>query len=246
MSEGIYTPPPPPPLPPVTPPPQRPSNPNAYDFVKPFTFVFDDPEWLKKILIGGLFYLAAFVLIGIPFLGGYLARLIRNVIAGVERPLPEWDDLGEYFSEGLRLVGVGLCFMLPLLVVMGLMVIPLVLAGNSGSDAAQSFAGVGASCVWCLVVPLSLVLAVFMPAVYLRVVVTQRFGAAFEFGEIWNFVRGNFTNYVLALLVYMVANFASQLGVIALCIGIIFTAFWSVVVTGYAFAQTYRLSPIKW
>ena len=116
MSEGTYTPPPPPP-PPPPPAPPAPTAPAGFDFVRPFAFVFDDPRWLPKILVGGLFYLLGFLLIGFFFIMGYQARLARNVIAGVQNPLPEWDDLGEYFGEGLRLIGVVLVWIIPLAIV---------------------------------------------------------------------------------------------------------------------------------
>ena len=72
---------PPPPAPPLTTPPAA-----QLDFAKPFTFVFEDPRWLNKILIGGLFYLAGFLVIGWFFILGYVARLTRNVVGGVAQP----------------------------------------------------------------------------------------------------------------------------------------------------------------
>src|SRR5207237_1112966 len=74
-----------------------------YDFIKPLAFVFEDPNWIPKLLMGGLFTLASVLLVGIFFIYGYLARLVRNVVAGVEHPLPEWTDLGEMFGEGAML-----------------------------------------------------------------------------------------------------------------------------------------------
>src|SRR5256885_15302463 len=96
MSEVNAYPPPPPP-----PPPSRPASP-AFDFIQPFAFVFQDERWVTKVLLGGLFYLAGFFIVGIFFILGYCARLARNVIAGVEKPLPEWDDLGVYFTDGVK------------------------------------------------------------------------------------------------------------------------------------------------
>ena len=61
--------------------------------------------------------LASAFIVGAFFLYGYLARLARNVIAGAAHPLPEWDDLGEYFSEGLRLFCVALVYTLPLIAI---------------------------------------------------------------------------------------------------------------------------------
>src|SRR6185503_1108289 len=76
MSEVASVAPPPPPPPPVA------TETPSYDFGKPFSYVFDDPRWVNKILIGGLFYLAGFMIIGWFFVLGYMARTARNVIRG--------------------------------------------------------------------------------------------------------------------------------------------------------------------
>src|SRR6266550_1428226 len=95
---------------PAVPAPPRPQ----YDFLKPLTFVFEDPNWIPKILMGALFSLAGVLLIGIFFVYGYLARLVRNVVAGVEHPLPEWTDLGDMFGEGAMLFVATILYMIPI------------------------------------------------------------------------------------------------------------------------------------
>ena len=84
-----------------------------------------------------------------------------------------------------------------------------------------------------------------MPAALLRVVVTGEFKAGFEIGAIWNFIRANAGNYILAFVAWMVARFAAGLGFILLCVGILFTIFWAMLVAGYAFGQVYRLSKVR-
>src|SRR6185369_381584 len=126
MSEVIETPPPPPPPPPAPGPPPGSEPPKTtFDFVKPFAFVFEDARWINKVLIGGIFQLLAMMLIGVPFLLGYLAKLVRNVIADVALPLPEWDDLGEMFNEGLRLVGVAILYALPFIMLICMVMLPV-------------------------------------------------------------------------------------------------------------------------
>src|SRR4051812_13483815 len=98
--------------PPPPPPPPRPPQ-SGFDFVRPLAFVFEDPNWIPKILLGGLFMLASVVLVGVFFVYGYCARLVRNVVNGVQFPLPEWDDLGECFAEGLRLFFVTFVYIVP-------------------------------------------------------------------------------------------------------------------------------------
>lgn len=222
-----------------TPPPPPPTESRYIDFGKPFTFVFQDPDWLKKILIGGLFYLAMIVLVGIFFVLGYCARLARNVAAGAPRPLPEWDDLGDYFVEGLKLAVIAIIYAIPFIAVI---MIPVIGAGvaegiGGGEDAVAAIFGG----VWCLMLPLLVILWFWIPAALLFAAVSGRFEEGFNFPAIFGFIKNNFLNFLLAILIHLVGNFVSQFGIILLCVGILFTSFWSALVSTYAFADAYRL-----
>jgi len=197
------------------------------------------------MLIGGVFMLASIFIIGGIFVMGYLARLMRNVIGGVTAPLPEWDDLGDYFAEGLRLFGVALLYMLPIFVIAMAAIIPAAIAGSFRQEEIRQLGGGLAGCVWCLVVPLSLALSVWVPAALLFAVVEQNFAAGFNFRRIWDFIKGNVGNYILAVVVFIVARFAAGFGVILFCVGVFITVFWSMVVGAYAIADVYRLSSTK-
>lgn len=235
-----YVPPPPPP-PPSTVTPAIPGV-NQLDFAKPFTYVFDDPRWMQKILIGGLFYLAGFFIIGWFFILGYLARTARNVIADQPNPLPEWDDLGEFFNDGARLIGVVLLYILPIVAIAILMMVPSIAMSSIDNEAAQAFGSGMAGCLWCVMVPLSLAVMIFMPASLLFAAVERRTGAGFDFARIWAFIRNNIGNYLLAVVVYLVARFLGGFGIMLLCVGVIFTGFWSMLITTHAFAQVYRIA----
>jgi len=231
----------------IEPPPPPPPSEPSLDFLRPFTFAFDDPRWLPKILMGGLFALASIFLIGIFFIYGYMARLARNVIKGVQYPLPEWDDLGEYFTEGLKLFAVALVYAIPVILIAGIAIVPMIIinAGADNNEALRSFAGMSASCVWCVMFPISIALAVWMPAALLMVVVTGEFSAGFDFRRIWQFIRANVGNYILAFVVWLVARFAASFGFILLCVGVFFTAFWAFCVAAYAFGEVYRMSKVR-
>ena len=235
---AVLSPPPPPPPPPDS---GRPT----FDIAKPFQYVFEDPDWVQKILIGGLFYLAGFLIIGWFFIFGYVARTARNVIAGVERPLPEWQELGEFFNEGLRLFGVMLVYILPIIVLVFAIMIPAGLLGAIDNEGLNALGGTFAGCISCLFVPLSLLVTFFLPASLLFAAVEQRFGAAFEFGRIWPFIKQNIGNYLLAIVVYLIARFIAGFGIMLLCIGVIFTGFWSFLIRAHGFAQAYRLATRK-
>lgn len=186
--------------------------------------------------------LASVFIVGAFFVYGYMARLVRNVIAGVTHPLPEWDDLGEYFVEGLRLFCVVLVYALPLIGLVIVFIVPSIVAQSLDNDVLRNIGGAMAAFVWCLIFPLSLALAIWLPGALVSSVVERRFGAAFEFAQIAGFIKANIGNYLLAFVVWLVVRMIVPFGFILFCVGIVFTSFWSIVVAAYAFAQVWRLA----
>ena len=210
--------------------------------MRPFSFVFDDPNWVPKILLGGLFLLLAFILIGAFFIFGYLAQLVRNVVDGKERPLPEWDTLGDYFTEGLMLFCVMLVYSLPVVIIAVAIGIPSAFLGALEHEGYRNIGGGLLSCASCFMFPVAFAVYFFLPAGLLMSITQRRFGAAFELGRLWEFIRENFANYLLAIVVAIIARFIGGLGIILLCVGVLFTDFWAMLASAHAFAQTYRLS----
>lgn len=220
-----------------------PSRP-AFDFLKPLAFVFEDKRWIEKMLFGALFALASILLIGIFFVYGYLARLVRNVVGGVEPALPEWTDLGDMFGEGFFLFLLTLIYMVPLWALL-ILIIPFSILGNVDSYAAEAAGAIGSFLVMLVMVPLGFALAVWLPAALLHAAVKRDFRAGFEFRTIAAFIRNNALNYVLAYLDWLVARMATPLGFLLCCVGVFATSFWSMCVGTYAFAQVYRIAETR-
>src|SRR5262245_51318703 len=90
----------------------------SIDFGRAFQFYFEDPEWLKKTLIGGGLYLAGtltLIVLGaglllIAMVSGYAMRVMQRAYAGDPRPLPEWEDYGGMMKDGLKLLGLSLAY----------------------------------------------------------------------------------------------------------------------------------------
>jgi hypothetical protein len=222
----------------------------SVDFGRSFTLVTEDPEWVKKILIGGVFTLACALLVGVPFVLGYFSRTLRNVVDGQPRPLPEWDDLGGLFNEGLRLTAVYLVYALGVVAVLaalGCVVMLPVMAlsggGRSSSDALGILGGLGLVGLWGLVMLASLTLAIYLPAALARSALRGTVADGFATGEILGFIRANLGNYLISLVIYLLASFLSQFGIILCCVGLFPAAFWAYMVLAVALGQTVRLSP---
>src|SRR5262249_30779361 len=150
----------------------------------------------------------AVILIGGPLVAGYWLRVIARVGRGETRPLPDWDDLGGLFMDGLKAIGLYLVCLLALLLPLGgLRRAPGLVAGglSKGSEgAAASVAGLGVLGLYCAFFLMMLILLVYLPAVFVRLALSGRFGVGFEFGENLAFIKRNLGNYALAILVYIV------------------------------------------
>ena len=218
------------------------------DFGRSFTYVSEDPDWLKKVLIGGLFGLACMVLVGIPFVLGYFSRTLRNVAAGTRPELPEWDDLGGLFEEGLRLTVVYLLYTLGVLVVLGVfgaaLLVPVFLASGSGKgrDALAAVSALGIVALYGVIMLVSLALAIYLPAALARSALRGSVADGFAWRENFAFITANLANYALSLVSYLVAGFLAQFGVLLCCVGVFPAAFWSYLVLASALGQTARLS----
>jgi hypothetical protein len=226
-------------------PPPPPSSSQTIEFGRPFLFVFEDPDWIKKILIGGLFYLAAFLIVGIFFVFGYAVHLARNVMQGAPRPLPEWDDLGGIFVDGVKVTIVSLIYAVPLILVWLLLFGGMAAIGAFGEEQLEGPAAGMVGCFMPIFILLVLAYSVFLPAALLMYVASGSIGEALNMRKAIRFVINNPANYVLAFIINLIANFISQFGIILLCIGVLFTSFWAVLVSAYAFADAYRLAKTR-
>jgi Protein of unknown function (DUF4013) len=220
------------------------------DLGRAFRFVVEDPDWIKKILIGGVFTLLAVVVIGAPFVMGYLVRLTRNVARGEPRPLPEWDDLGGLFMDGLRALVVYLGHLVAALILPitlgGLLIVVMTASSGGGSagdvvGAVAAFAMVGVYAIGGL---LMLALMVYVPAALLRFALYDRVSAGFAPREVAGIIRRNIGPYLLAVLLYLVANFASQVGVVLCCVGVFPLGFWSGCILAWGMGEVARRDPV--
>jgi hypothetical protein len=231
--------------------PPRPAPPTL-DFGRCFTFLTEDPDWVKKVLLGGLFTLGSFLIVGAFFVAGYLARFMKGVAAGSPRPLPEWDDLSGIFQDGLRVVGLYFLYAVGLVVAMAILACPfgLMFGGLSGfsrpGDAQEVLAaigGLGIMLAYGVMMLLGLALQLVTPAALARVVFKDDLAAGFDLKRVFGFVRQNLGNYLLSLVVFLLANFLAQFGVLLCCVGLFPAVFWAYLTLGYALGETVRLNP---
>jgi len=215
------------------------------DIGKSFTYVFEDPNWIMKLVIGGLVSLVPIVNFAAL---GYMITTLKNVADGQAQPLPEWSNFGDYFMKGLYLfVGI-LIYFIPVIVLYCCMFVLSMVAGmgaSGNSDAGGALAtlvGLLSFCLWCLVILFVLVVAVMLPAAFTRYAVSNQLSVFWDFRGNFDLISKNLSNYIIALLIAWVAGFVAGFGVILCFIGVVFTSFWAQLVGAHVYGQFWRVS----
>jgi hypothetical protein len=219
------------------------------DIGSAFTFVFDDEEWIKKLAIGGGIALGSIILLPLLGLGlllllpllGYMLEVLKNVRDGQSRPLPEWTDFGGFFKTGLVIFGISLVYSIPTIILFCASSTANALPGlmDLDSDAAGAIALV-ATCLSCIQFLVSLLINAILPAAWIRYAQFGTFGSALQFGQVFGFITANIGDYLIAILLSWVASFIASFGIILCLVGVVFTFFWSLLVSANLYGQLAR------
>ncbi|MDD3825909.1 MAG: DUF4013 domain-containing protein [Anaerolineae bacterium] len=217
------------------------------DIGKAFAFVFDDDQWITKILIGagilllGLLFswvLLIPLILAFAILSGYMVEIVRRVIRGDLNELPEWEDWGTLIADGLKSLIIGIVYALPGILISICLGIPGGILSDNGEGIGALF-GVAASCLSFL---WTIVMLVLLPAAIAFWVARDDLGAAFRFGEIIDFVRNNLATYLVTMVMTLVASIIGSLGSVVCGVGALVTIPYSYMVMGHLYGQAYRVS----
>ncbi len=214
------------------------------DIGKSFSYVFEDPDWVKKVLIGGVINLIPIVNFAAT---GYGLEELRRTYEGPELPLPEWDNFGGYFMKGLVTFVAGLIYSIPAILIYCCAFVLLSASGGGtttggrstgGGGPLESIAGIAFACAGCLIALYAIALVLLLPALFARYAITGQFGAFFQFGPAWQLIQTNIGGYVLAVIVFVLASLiAGIVGGIVCGIGAAWTGFWATLVGANLFGN---------
>jgi hypothetical protein len=214
------------------------------DIGKSFGYVFDDDEWITKLLIAaGILLLGIFFfwLLFIPsilaalLLGGYGVEITRRVIRGDTQVLPEWDNWGELLVDGLKAWIIELVYGLPIIA------LSVCLGPASGilAEDAQEVSALLSVCLSGFSFLWSIAIGLLLPAAIAMFVAEEEVSAAFRFGDVIGLVRDNFVTYLLVLVIGWVAAFIGGLGLLVCGVGVLVTAPYAGWITAHIRGQAY-------
>ncbi len=208
------------------------------DFGKAFTFAFDDPDWLKKIVLAALISLIP--LIGQFYLIGYGLEVARRVIRRQPSPLPD-VAFSECLALGFKSFVIGLVYAIPVFVlILPGVIIPTVIYTNGESGSAEPLIVAFTVCCTGLAVLYGIALWIWLPAAHGNFLATGQLGAAFRFSEVFALIKAAPGAYLMVLLGGLIGGFIAPLGSIACAVGVLVTGVYAVVLSGHLYGQAYN------
>jgi hypothetical protein len=231
------------------------------DVGKAVSFVFEDEEWVSKMLLGAVILL-------IPVFGwfaviGYAIAVVRNVIADEPRPLPAWQDLGRFFMDGLMFWIATLVYAIPFLILICPIALTWVLPALAGEQEEVANVLVGVSVfvsvgLGCLAGLYGILLGLVTPVLQIRYAETGEIGSCLRLGEVFRFLFANIGSVVIAQVLLWIASvvvgmiistLVGVLGIIPICgwilgaaLGLLMLPFsvWLMVFSGHLYGQIAR------
>ncbi|MGB9199977.1 DUF4013 domain-containing protein [Methanobacterium sp.] len=180
-------------------------------------------DW-KKVIILGILFILSFIIIGIFFVFGYYLRIVKSTIAGIDE-LPEFEDWGNMFIDGLKVLVVNFIYLLipGIIIFVGVFTsIASLAATNTSIYTAPTsfFALIGITGIIGII--LALIFALFAHIAIANMALNDEIGAAFRFNEIRDKIKmigwGKYITWYIFMLItgFVVGLIASILNIIPL------------------------------
>jgi len=199
-----------------------------------FSYIFEDQDWFKKLLLPALCML-------IPVVGwmvavGWALKAAKNVMDGVENPLPDLD-FGNDILRGFFAFLISFVYSLPV------SILSSVSGWISGwnmhnSEVAMWGFGIFTGVIGLIAFLLGVVTSFLSLVAVGNYIAKDDLGAAFRLGEVWKLLMNNLGDWVLVALGTLLAvGIIGPLGTIACVIGVVLTMTFGLAVMGHLMGQ---------
>jgi hypothetical protein len=210
------------------------------NYGRAFSYVFEDPDWLKKV---GIAALLSLTIIGLIPVFGWSLEVTRRIINGEPDLLPDWSNFSDFLSKGFQGVVIYFVYVLPAIIINSCAnVIPAIISSMEG-DTAQTMAmvfSIVSICLGCVVFVYSVAAGLVLPAALGNFVATGQIGAGFRFNEVFGLFRAAPGPFIIVYLLSILTSIIALLGLIACIIGVWFTIAYSTAINAHLWGQAYR------
>jgi len=134
--------------------------------------------------------------------GGYSLRIIKSTLAGIEE-VPDFDNLGELFIDGIKIIIVGIVYMIVPLIIYFVALLPIMFT----NDPTSLMSGLT---IFILIIDFILFIIfalVLYPAIVNMALYDSEIGAAFRFSEVLDLIKAiGWGNYILWIIAIIIAT----------------------------------------
>lgn len=186
-------------------------------------------DWTKIIILAVILLIPIVNFIGM----GYVIRIIKGTLAGLD-DLPDFDEVGELFIDGLKVLVVGIVYAIPIWIISAIFGViiglifpattPTYIDTTSTALITTMIVSYAALIIAALIVGLIEIVAIVNMAYY-----DGDLGAAFRFSDILNYIStigwGKYiiTYIVIALISGIITLVAGFVGILIFFVGVIIT-----------------------
>lgn len=206
-----------------------PPKPGRMQYMQSINYITESPKWLMNLLCLGLCMVIPVV--GPLVMLGYQYEIIESlhVRPGSRYPDFDFNRFVDYLVRGLWPFLIGLIvglIMFPIVLVIEVVTVGVI--GAVGAAAGDDGAGIAAVIMFPLlflsILGLSLLMQIIAMPLQLRAGLGQDFGAAFNASFVKQFIGNTWKEMILAgIFIFAVALVAEFVGLLMLCVGIVFT-----------------------
>jgi hypothetical protein len=219
------------------------------DYARAFTFLTEDKNWVTKLIVGAVISFFSFLILPIFFLIGYMVAVTRQVLNHQELPLPEWDNWGDLFRDGIIVSVVQLVYTLPfwlLACIGGVATVGFGFISGDAPDLASAGFISTMLLIGCLALIFTIALFFITPAIFIQYVRHNEFAACFRFGEVLGIARANIVPILISALalfavLFVLSTVTVFVSFIIPCIGSVIGWIISVLISPYIMIATGHL-----
>ena len=204
------------------------------DLGKAFSSFFRDPAWFTKTLVAGLWMILSVFGIGLLVLIGYFVQIAQRAMRREDPVLPRWDGIGRKLALGFRFCVVYLVYLVPVLLLLFPVMFILALTGGGEETATLPIIlSIYTFGVTLLLIPYGVCLSLVSPIILYRFAERERIGDAIDFVRVVRQFGNNWQNTLAVALIGIGIQSIAPVGIMILGVGIVFTLFYSLVVTAH-------------
>ncbi len=206
------------------------------------TFIFKDEYWFKKITLPAICILIP--LIGQVVVAGWSLKIAKNVIDGIEEPLPDLDFV-EDLKRGIFFLGIQIVYSVPTYLFSSIIVwLSTTLIKNITMSMDEISVLTLLSFIFYTII--LIFFTICAQIAQMNFITKNDFKAAFKLKEIWHLFTANPFDWILVYMIGSLLFFIlSPLGLLVCIIGLFFSITYISAVTSHLTGQAYLRSVQK-